>query len=44
MIAQRAQARARKDFAAGDQIRNKLTELGIALEDKPGGVTTWRRI
>jgi cysteinyl-tRNA synthetase len=44
IIAQRADARARRDFAAGDQIRNKLTELGIALEDKPGGVTTWRRI
>ncbi|HPY78027.1 MAG TPA: hypothetical protein PLQ45_09310, partial [Anaerohalosphaeraceae bacterium] len=44
MIARRAVARARKDFAAGDQIRNELTQLGIALEDKPGGATAWRRI
>lgn len=44
MIARRAEARARKDFAAGDQIRNELTQLGIALEDQPGGATAWRRI
>ena len=43
MIEQRKQARARKDFAAGDAIRNQLDATGIVLEDKPGGVTTWRR-
>jgi cysteinyl-tRNA synthetase len=43
LIEQRKQARARKDFAAGDAIRNQLDSFGILLEDKPGGVTTWRR-
>jgi cysteinyl-tRNA synthetase len=42
MIQQRQQARADKEFAAADGIRDKLAELGIVLEDKPDG-TTWRR-
>ena len=42
MIQQRQKARANKDFAAADGIRDKLAELGIILEDKPDG-TTWRR-
>jgi len=43
MIEQRKAARANKDFAASDAIRDKLASLGIILEDKPGGLTTWRR-
>ncbi len=43
LIEQRKEARARKDFAAGDAIRDRLAELGVVLEDKPGGATTWRR-
>ncbi len=43
LIEQRKAARARRDFAAGDAIRNQLDGYGIVLEDKPGGVTTWRR-
>ncbi|MHC4214606.1 MAG: cysteine--tRNA ligase [Planctomycetota bacterium] len=42
LIQQRSEARGRKDFAAGDAIRDKLDEIGITLEDKPGE-TTWRR-
>ena len=42
MIAQRNAARANKDFALADQIRQALTDLGIVLEDGAGG-TTWRR-
>ena len=42
LIEQRRDARARKDFAAADEARNKLTEMGIVLEDGPSG-TTWRR-
>jgi len=42
LIEQRANARANKDFAASDAIRDKLDAIGVTLEDKPGGVTTWR--
>jgi cysteinyl-tRNA synthetase len=38
----RADARAKKDFATGDKIRNSLAEMGITLEDRKGGVTEWR--
>ena len=40
-IEQRADARNRKDFAMADTIRNKLIDMGIILEDKPGQ-TVWR--
>ncbi|AWX15158.1 cysteine--tRNA ligase [Mergibacter septicus] len=42
LIAQRNQARAEKDWATADQARDKLTALGIVLEDSATG-TTWRR-
>jgi len=41
-IAEREEARNRKDYAAADGIRQELLEQGIVLEDK-GGKTTWRR-
>jgi cysteinyl-tRNA synthetase len=37
----RAEARKAKNFAVADQIRQRLTQLGITLEDRPGG-TGWR--
>jgi len=40
-IEQRTNARLAKDFARADNIRNKLDEVGIVLEDKPD-VTGWR--
>jgi cysteinyl-tRNA synthetase len=43
MIEQRAAAKAGKDFAEADQIRNRLQEQGIALIDQPGGKTAWHR-
>jgi cysteinyl-tRNA synthetase len=43
MIEQRAAAKAGKDFAEADQIRNRLQEQGIALIDRPGGKTAWHR-
>jgi cysteinyl-tRNA synthetase len=41
-IQARADARKAKNFALGDQIRKRLTELGVTLEDRPGGKTNWR--
>ena len=41
MIEERAVARATKDWAKSDQIRGRLKEMGIVLEDGPAG-TTWR--
>ncbi len=41
LIAMRAQARAERDYALSDQIRDQLTGLGIALEDRVDG-TIWK--
>ncbi len=41
LIDLRAQARAEKDFARADAIRDQLAELGVVLEDRPDG-TIWR--
>ncbi len=37
LLEQRAEARANKDFAAADAIRDRLKEAGIELEDTPQG-------
>ncbi|WP_040669522.1 cysteine--tRNA ligase [Nitrolancea hollandica] len=42
LIAVRRDLRERKQWDLADQIRSRLTELGIALEDTAQG-TTWRR-
>lgn len=42
MIAQRQQARKDKNFALADEIRGKLLEMGIVLEDTREGVK-WKR-
>jgi cysteinyl-tRNA synthetase len=42
MIAERREARARKNFKRSDEIRDQLVRCGIILEDKPDGTTSWR--
>ena len=37
----RQELRAAKQYAIADTIRSRLADLGVALEDSPGG-TTWR--
>ena len=43
LIEARRAARAVKNFAESDRIRDVLASAGIALEDKPDGATGWRR-
>ncbi|PIE56640.1 MAG: cysteine--tRNA ligase [Desulfobulbus propionicus] len=40
LIDERAAARARKDWAASDAVRDRLLAMNIVLKDGPGG-TTW---
>jgi len=42
-IAARVVAKQTRDFAKADFIRKSLLEQGVVLEDKPGGLTEWRR-
>ncbi|MFQ5419064.1 MAG: DALR domain-containing protein [Anaerolineae bacterium] len=43
LIDLRAQARAEKNWALSDQIRDRLKELGVVLEDRPDG-TIWKSV
>ncbi|MDX1737383.1 MAG: cysteine--tRNA ligase [Alphaproteobacteria bacterium] len=43
LIQKRKDAKAAKDFATADAVRDELTARGIVLEDKPGGITEWRK-
>ena len=42
LITERGRARATKNFARSDEIRNQLAARGIILEDGTEG-TTWKR-
>jgi cysteinyl-tRNA synthetase len=42
LIAQRTEARQNKNWAKADEIRDRLTEMGILLEDTPQGIR-WKR-
>ncbi len=43
LIQKRKEAKTNKDFATADAVRDELDARGIVLEDKPGGVTEWRK-
>ncbi|MEO0886351.1 MAG: DALR domain-containing protein, partial [Cyanobacteria bacterium J06648_10] len=43
LIAQRKAAKQAKNYAESDRIRDELSEQGISLIDKPGGVVAWHR-
>ncbi|MBX3329045.1 MAG: cysteine--tRNA ligase [Nitrospira sp.] len=43
MIAERNEARVKKDFKRADEIRNELAVRRIIIEDKPDGTTRWKR-
>ena len=43
LLVARHAARAAKNFAESDRIREQLTAAGILLEDKAGSATQWRR-
>ncbi|MGZ9712957.1 cysteine--tRNA ligase [Glaciimonas sp. GNP009] len=42
-IEARSAAKKAKDFSAADGIRAELLAAGVLLEDKPSGLTEWRR-
>lgn len=41
VMEQRQAARARKDYASSDALRDQLKQIGVVLEDTPGGGTRW---
>lgn len=43
LLDQRSAARQRRDFAEADRLRDKLTSMGIVIEDSPTGAH-WRRV
>ncbi len=43
LVAERQEARKRRDFAAADRIRQQLAGHGIILEDAKDGGVRWKR-
>ncbi|MBY0247887.1 MAG: cysteine--tRNA ligase [Nitrospiraceae bacterium] len=42
-LAERMEAKKRKDFTRADAIRKELNSLGVTIEDKPDGTSRWKR-
>jgi len=43
LVQARHDAKKSRDFKRADEIRDQLAGHGVLLDDKPGGVTQWRR-
>ena len=41
MLRESRDARARKDWAESDRLRDELAALGVAIKDNKDGTTTW---
>jgi cysteinyl-tRNA synthetase len=44
LLAERVRARAARDWATADQLRDRLRELGVEPVDRPDGSSDWRPI
>ncbi|MEN3272745.1 MAG: cysteinyl-tRNA synthetase [Actinomycetota bacterium] len=42
LVAERDAARAARDFAKSDELRDRLTAIGVVIEDRPGAHSEWR--
>ena len=42
LVVERNQARAQKNFARSDELREQLVDLGVIVEDRSDGSSTWR--
>ena len=43
LIDQRVQARSERQWQRADTIREELASMGVEIEDRPDGTTTWRK-
>ncbi len=43
LLAERREARRKKDFKRADDIRQALLQQGITIEDRPDGTSRWKR-
>jgi cysteinyl-tRNA synthetase len=43
LLKQRASARAARDYATSDRLREELSAMGVEVRDTPGGQVTTRR-
>jgi cysteinyl-tRNA synthetase len=43
LLAERGEARKKKDFRRADAIRQSLLQQGITIEDRPDGTSRWKR-
>lgn len=41
LVDERNRARAARDFARSDEIRDELARAGVTVEDQPGGTSRW---